>query len=67
MKPYLLQDINTIVYSHSRDIHNPKKKIDIEYMLDKYKPDVVVLQKMEALFHWENYDETFGNILIASL
>ena len=67
MKPYLLQDINTIVYSHSRDIHSPKKKIDIEYMLDKYKPDVVVLQKMEALFHWENYHETFGNIFIASL
>lgn len=64
MKPYLLQDINTIVYSHSRDIHNPKKKIDIEYMLDKYKPDVVVLQKMEALFHWENYHETFGNIAV---
>ena len=25
----------------------PQKTIDIEYMLDKYKPDVVVLQKME--------------------
>lgn len=65
IKPYLLQDIQTIVYSHSRDIHKPKERIDIEYMLDKYKPDVVVLQKMEALFHWENHHETFGNIFIA--
>lgn len=38
-----------IVYSHSRDLHKEKGKFDIAYMLDRYKPDIVLFQKMEAL------------------
>ena len=62
MKPYLMQDIWTIIYSHSRDIRKPKTKIDIEYMLDRYSPDIVVFTKMEAFFFWESFDAMFGNM-----
>lgn len=64
LKPYLIQDVNTIVYSHSRDIQPPKKKIDITYLLDHYKPDIVLFSKMESYFFWETYETMLGNMKI---
>lgn len=64
LKKYLLQDIHMIIYSHSRDIHKSKGKIDIEYMLDRYKPDVVLFQKMEAFGYREGFEEMLGNIYV---
>lgn len=64
MKPYLIQDVETIIYSHSRDIRKPKKSIDVENMLDRYKPDIVVFTKMEAFFFWESFDAMLGNMHI---
>ena len=61
---YLLQDVHMIVYSHSRDLHKEKGKIDIEYMLDRYKPDIVLFQKMEAFGYREGYEEMLGNIYV---
>lgn len=53
-----------IVYSHLRDLHKEKCRIDIEYMLDRYKPDIVLFQKMEALGYREGYEEMLGNIYV---
>lgn len=64
MKVYLLQDIETIVFSHSRDIRKPKERIDVEYMLKRYNPDIVVFTKMEAFFFWESYDAMLGNMYL---
>lgn len=64
LKKYLLQDVHMIVYSHSRDLHKEKGKIDIEYMLDRYKPDIVLFQKMEAFGYREGYEEMLGNICV---
>ena len=61
---YLMQDVHMIVYSHSRDLHKEKGKIDIEYMLDRYKPDIVLFQKMEAFGYREGYEEMLGNIYV---
>ena len=33
-KKYLLQDVYMIVYSHSRDLHKEKGKVDIAYSAD---------------------------------
>lgn len=51
-----------IVYSHSLDLHRKKGRIDIEYMIDRYKPDIVLFQKMEAFGYSEGYEEMLGNI-----
>lgn len=64
LKKYLLQDVHMIVYSHSRDLHKEKGKIDIAYMLDRYKPDIVLFQKMEAFGYREGYEEMLGNIYV---
>ena len=64
LKKYLLQDVHMIVYSHSRDLHKEKGRIDIEYMLDRYKPDIVLFQKMEAFGYREGYEEMLGNIYV---
>ena len=53
-----------IVYSHSRDLHKEKGKFDIAYMLDRYKPDIVLFQKMEAFGYREGYEEMLGNIYV---
>lgn len=64
MKPYLIQDIETIIYSHSRDIRKPKESINVEYMLNRYNPDIVVFTKMEAFFFWESYEAMLGNMYV---
>lgn len=51
-----------IVYSHSLDLHRKKGRIDIDYMIDRYKPDIVLFQKMEAFGYREGYEEMLGNI-----
>lgn len=51
-----------IIFSHSRDLYKEKGRIDIAYMLDRYKPDVVLFQKMEAFGYREGFEETLGNI-----
>ena len=53
-----------IIYSHSRDIKKDKGRIDIEYMLDRYKPDIVLFQKMEAFGYREGFEEMLGNIYV---
>lgn len=64
LKLYLLQDVHMIIFSHSRDLHKEKGRIDIQYMLDRYKPDVVLFQKMEAFGYREGYEEMLGNIYV---
>lgn len=64
LKKYLLQDVHMIIYSHSRDLHKEKGRIDIVYMLDRYKPDVVLFQKMEAFGYREGFEEMLGNIYV---
>lgn len=63
-KKYLLQDVHMIVYSHSRDLHKEKGKIYIAYMLDRYKPNIVLFQQMEAFGYREGYEEMLGNIYV---
>jgi len=58
---YFLQDVHTMIFSHSRDLSKIKGKVDLQYMLDRYKPDVVLFLKMEAFFFAESYHEMFGN------
>lgn len=53
-----------IVYGHSRDLHKEKGRIDIEYMLDRYKPDIVLFLNMEAFGYREGYEEMLGNIYV---
>lgn len=62
MKEYLLQDVKTIIYSHNSGISSPKKYIDVETMIEKYKPDIVVYEKMGAFFYGYGYDVVFGNM-----
>lgn len=64
LKKYLIQDVHMIIYSHSRDIKKDKGRIDIEYMLDRYKPDIVLFQKMEAFGYREGFEEMLGNIYV---
>lgn len=64
LKKYLLQDVHMIIFSHSRDLHKEKGRIDIAYMLDRYKPDVVLFQKMEAFGYREGFEEMLGNIYV---
>lgn len=61
MKEYLLQDIETLIVVHNSDISRPKKQIDIDYLLNYYKPDVVLYEKMGAFFYGHNYVDVFGN------
>ena len=61
MQEYLLQDVERIVELHNSYISRPKKSIDIEYLLNTYKPDVVLYEKMGAFFYNNRYDEIFNN------
>ena len=61
MRNYLLQDIKTIVYSHNCDMSSPKKFIDVKRLVEEYKPDIVVYEKMGAFFYGHGYDAVFEN------
>ena len=60
MRPYLMQDFGKVVYVHNIDIRNPKKDIDIHYLLETYKPKIVIYEKMASFFFGHNYDSVFG-------
>ena len=61
MKNYLLQDVKTIIYTHNSGVSSPKKFIDVKRLLEKYKPDIVVYEKMGGFFYGHGYNTVFGN------
>ncbi len=60
MRPYLVQDCAKVIYVHNVDIRNPKKEIDIHYLLNAYRPKRVIYEKMASFFFGHNYDSVFG-------
>lgn len=62
MHDYLMQDIGTLINCHNSDLGSPKKKIDIQYMLDFYKPDIVVYEKAGLFMYGNTYDESFSRV-----
>ncbi|MBQ0067611.1 MAG: hypothetical protein KBS60_05480, partial [Phascolarctobacterium sp.] len=57
MMPYLSQYFETIVDTHYREIAGRKKNTNMKYLIEKYKPDIVVLfpfsyphQSAESIF-----------------
>lgn len=64
LNKYLLQDIETLVVTHNIDVSSPKKNIDIKYLLDKYKPQIVLYEKMGANFYGHHYSDVFGTTKI---
>ena len=61
LQKYLSQDIETIVLCHNMDIARPKESIDLERLLQTYKPDIVVYEKMGGIFFSESCYSNFKN------
>lgn len=64
LNKYLLQDIENVIVTHNIDVSSPKKNIDINYLLDRYKPDIVIYEKMGAFFYGHHYSDVFGTTKI---
>ena len=61
LRDYLMQDISTIVISHNTDVLKPKRNIDLEQMLQKYKPDFVIYEKAAIGLFCNSFQANFGN------
>ena len=61
MMPYLSQYFETIVDTHYRDKAGKKKNTNIKYLLERYKPDVVVLFPIH--YPQSNAEGIFKNIV----
>lgn len=64
MYDYLMQDIGTLIECHNSDLSSPKQKIDVQYMLDFYKPDIVIYEKAGLFMYGNTYDESFSRVKI---
>lgn len=60
LKKYLMQDIGTIVFSHNMDVLKPKTNIDLERMIQLYKPEIVVFEKTGLGFYRDSYQSIFS-------
>ena len=56
-----MQDIGTIVFCHNRDIRKPKKNIDLERMIQTYKPNIVIYEKAGFTLFVDSYHANFGS------
>lgn len=50
MAPYITQNIHTWISTHYRDHRGEKKNTDLKHLIDKYHPDIVVLEMVETGF-----------------
>ena len=57
---YVMQDTYQVIFSHNIDIRDRKKSIDVEKMIDTYKPDIVLYEKAGLFFFGYNYSGVFG-------
>lgn len=64
MHDYLMQDIGTLIECHNSDLSSPKQKIDVQYMLDFYKPDIVIYEKAGLFMYGNTFDESFSRVKI---
>lgn len=62
MHNYFMQDVAALIQCHNSDLSSPKKKIDIQYMLDSYKPDIVIYEKAGLFMYGNTYDESFSRV-----
>lgn len=61
MEKYLMQDIGTIVFCHNREVRKPKKNIDLERMIQTYKPNIVIYEKAGFTLFVDSYHANFGS------
>lgn len=61
MMPYLSQYFETIICTHYRDKNGKKKNTNMKYLIEKYKPDIVVLFSIH--FPYCSAESIFKNIV----
>ena len=60
MKPYLLQDVGTVIYTHNMDTHSPRTSIDLPWLMETYHPDIVIYEKLTSILFANGYNDNFG-------
>lgn len=63
MMPYLSQKISKIISTHYRNCAEKKKKVEINRLMEKYNPDVVVLEIVGNGFFHSKGDTNFKNMV----
>lgn len=63
MLPYITQFANMTVITHYNACVERKQKVDINYLLNKYQPDYVILEIVDRVFY-PNTDDFLFNKLI---
>lgn len=63
MMPYLSQKVSKIVVTHFRDCVGEKKMVDVARLINKYNPDVVVLETAAPSFFHSKGDTNFKNMV----
>lgn len=62
MIPYLSQNINEIISTHYTRVAGKKKEVNIKKLINKHKPNAIVLIINEATFFHSNANYIFKNI-----
>lgn len=57
---YLMQDIKEIVLCHNVDAFDPKQSIDLNQLLQRYKPKIVIYEKAAIGLFCNSYQANFG-------
>lgn len=63
MTTYMSQHISNMVHTHFRDHAGKKKNTNLKYLINKYKPDLVILEISSPTFFNSAKDTVFSNIV----